>query len=106
VSTSAVLAHESWFGADPDRFPLQWERLTDLPVVVAVVTALPVLGYVEFFGHLPLYAVLLVVVVEAQAERVREAEQEQAAGRPHREVPPVLRGVVEPTRRRRPSRRT
>lgn len=84
----------------------QLPRLTALVVAAPFVATLPVLGYVEFFGHLPLYAVLLVVVVEAQAERVREAEQEQATGRAHREVPPALRGAWETTRRPRGSRRT
>ena len=62
----------------------QLPRLTALVVATPFVATLPLLGYVEFFGHLPLYAVVLVVAVEAQVERVREAQAEQAAGRPHR----------------------
>lgn len=72
----------------------QLPRLTALVVATPFVATLPLLGYVEFFGHLPLYAVVLVVAVEAQAERVREAEAEAAAGRPHRPLPLTGRGAV------------
>jgi len=72
----------------------QLPRLTALVVATPFVATLPLLGYVELFGHLPLYAVVLVVAVEAQAQRVREAQAEVAAGRAHRSVPPLLRGLT------------
>jgi hypothetical protein len=80
----------------------QLPRLTALVVATPFVATLPLLGYVELLGHLPLYAVVLVVAVEAQAQRVREAETEAAESRPHREVPPALRGLVRPASYRRP----
>lgn len=76
----------------------QLPRLTALVVATPFVATLPLLGYVELFGHLPLYAVVLVVAVQAQVQRVREAEAEAASGRPHRTVPPVLRGLTRPAR--------
>lgn len=69
-------------------------RLTALVVATPFVATLPLLGYVEFFGHLPLYAVVLGVAVQAQAEQIRQAETDPAAARPHRNAPKVLRKVT------------
>lgn len=36
---SDVLAHESWFVRDPRRFPVDYDRLADLPTLLAVLVA-------------------------------------------------------------------
>ncbi|HVE62889.1 MAG TPA: hypothetical protein VNB94_03700 [Mycobacteriales bacterium] len=37
---AAVLAHESWFVRDPRRFPVEYDRLNDVPTLIAVSLAL------------------------------------------------------------------
>ncbi len=71
-------------------------RLPRLTVVLVggpfVITA-PLLGVTELIGHLPLYAILLVVLVEAQVQRL-PAEHEETGDRVEPLVPTLVRAAL------------
>ncbi|HEX2073226.1 MAG TPA: hypothetical protein VHF92_05520 [Geodermatophilus sp.] len=68
-------------------------RLTVVLVGIPFVMTAPLLGVTELVGHLPLYAILLVVLVEAQVQRL-PVEHEEYGDRVEPLVPTLVKAAL------------